>query len=257
MSSYSNIHERVWKKTKKSTIAFTNSENMDSFFITLLQKKQLTHDIYELIYRCETEIIILPGQFLLCETDATNSKLRRSYSVSNYQKWNIHFIIKELTSGKGGSKAICHQKKGHTMQVWWPIGTFVLPTVMREKLIFIGTGTGFAPLYFQAKHILESSPNTSLHFIFGVREERGLFYQELLWEWSEKYPHFFYQFCLSQWKREGCFQWRVTEYLKNHTELLDRESLYSICGSPAMVNDVREMLSDANIEKDHIFFEQY
>jgi len=55
---------------------------MDSFFITLAGKKQLTHDVYELIYECEEDIQIAPGQFLLCDTDTTNPKLKRSYSVS-------------------------------------------------------------------------------------------------------------------------------------------------------------------------------
>jgi NAD(P)H-flavin reductase len=33
--------------------------------------------------------------------------------------------------------------------------------------------------------------------------------------------------------------------------------LYSICGSPAMVNEVRQILSSESIKKEHIFFEQY
>lgn len=230
---------------------------MHSFFITLAEKKQLTHDVYELIYTSTNTPSIIPGHFLLCETDPANPKLRRSYSISNFQEWNIHFIIKVLLNGKGGSRAICHQEIGHIMQVWWPMGTFVLPTLATEKLIFIGTGTGFAPLYFQAKHILESSPNTSLHFIFGVREERDLFYREIFWEWSNKYPNFSYQFCISQGDGTIYFRWRVTEYLRNTQGIIDKETLYSICGSPAMVQDVREILSVSGIEKDNIFFEQY
>ncbi len=58
---------------------------MDSFFITLIKKKQLTHDVYELVYKSEEEIIPQPGQFLLCDTDDTNPKLRRSYSISDYE----------------------------------------------------------------------------------------------------------------------------------------------------------------------------
>jgi NAD(P)H-flavin reductase len=65
-------------------------------------------------------------------------------------------------------------------------------------VVFIGTGTGFAPLYFQAKHLLDTAPMTSIRFIFGVREEKDLFYGEKLSEWTTKYPHFSYQFCLSQ-----------------------------------------------------------
>ncbi len=230
---------------------------MDSFFITLIKKKQLTHDVYELVYKSEEEIIPQPGQFLLCDTDDTNPKLRRSYSISDYEWENFHFIIKEIPDGKGGSKAICQQSIGHKMQVWWPTGRFILPTITQEQIIFIGTGTGFAPLYFQAKTILESNPNATIRFIFGVREEKDLFYQDILQEWSEKYPHFSHQFCLSQWVEGDYFSWRVTEYLRNNPDLIDTNNLYSICGSPAMVSEAREILSSKSIESDHIFFEQY
>ena len=91
---------------------------MDSFFIRLLEKKQLTKDVYELIYQTLSDISCLPGQFLLCDTDATQPKLRRSYSVSDYHDKKIHFIIKELSDGRGGSRAICQQNIGHSMQVW-------------------------------------------------------------------------------------------------------------------------------------------
>jgi len=230
---------------------------MDSFFITLAGKKQLTHDVYELIYECEEDIQIAPGQFLLCDTDTTNPKLKRSYSVS-YSAWrNIHFIIKALPDGQGGSKAICQQTIGHTMQVWWPLGNFILPISITETVTFIGTGTGFAPLYFQAKSLLENHPDMKVMFIFWVREEKDLFYQEILEEWSKKYPHFSYHFCLSRWKEDNYYIWRVTDYLKNTPDIITTQTIYSICGSPAMVYEVREILSSRFIEKEKIFFEQY
>jgi hypothetical protein len=57
---------------------------MRSFFVTLSEKKQLTHDVYELIYLCDEEVGNIPGQFLLCDTDIDHSGLRRSYSISDY-----------------------------------------------------------------------------------------------------------------------------------------------------------------------------
>lgn len=229
---------------------------MDSFFVTLTEKKQLTHDVYELIYSCDEDRVIIPGQFLLCDTDSTNSKLRRSYSVQDYVWGKIHFIIKALPDGKGGSKAICAQLLGHNMQVWWPMGNFILPDTV-EKITFVGTGTWFAPLYFQAKTLLEKNPNTGVSFIFWVREERDIFYTAIFEEWSQKYPHFSYQLCLSQWADDSYFRGRVTEYLKNTISLIQPDFLYSICGSPAMVSEVRQILSSENIKKEQIFFEQY
>ncbi len=53
-----------------------------SHMLELVHKEILTHDVYELCYKSQTPLNILPGQFLLCDTDETNTKLRRSYSVS-------------------------------------------------------------------------------------------------------------------------------------------------------------------------------
>lgn len=39
------------------------------------------------------------------------------------------------------------------MQVWGPMGRFVLQETPVPK-VFIGTGTGFAPLYFMMKSLL-------------------------------------------------------------------------------------------------------
>lgn len=89
----------------------------EPIFLTLQNKKQLTHDVYELEYFSAHILDIAPGQFLLCDT-AGEPKLRRSYSVSWVQGKSVFFIIKRLLEGKGGSVAICDQKIGHEMQVW-------------------------------------------------------------------------------------------------------------------------------------------
>jgi NAD(P)H-flavin reductase len=49
--------------------------------------------------------------------------------------------------------AICDQTVGHVMQVWGPMGRFVLQKTPVPK-VFIGTGTGFAPLYYMMKSLL-------------------------------------------------------------------------------------------------------
>ncbi len=235
---------------------------MTSFFIHLVQKIHLAHDVYELIYTIQEPVNILPGQFLLCETDAHHPRLRRAYSVSYSDAKNIHFIIKKIPDGKGGSKAICDQEIGHSMQVWWPTGSFVLPSVKTsEPIIFIGTGTGFAPLYFQARTLLEKNPLQKISFIFGVREQKDLFYADEFLTWTQKYPHFLRQFCLSQPEAElpsEYYSGRVTGYLREAIEYLNQDTpLYSICGSPAMVMEVREILGKIWIDTWKVFFEQY
>jgi len=160
-------------------------------FLTLQNKKQLTHDVYELEYLSEDILSIVPGQFLLCDT-AWDQKLRRSYSVS-WVEWNrVYFIIKRVSNGTGWSVAICDQEIGHRMQVWWPMGRFILQENAFPK-VFIGTGTGFAPLYFMLKNLLEQrkeqrekSKKEEFLFVFWVRELRDVFYLNELEKWRKE-----------------------------------------------------------------------
>jgi len=139
-----------------------------SIFTTLKNKKQLTHDVYELEYESDVDLNILPGQFLLCDTSG-EPKQRRSYSVSWSEEKSIFFIVKRLPEGKGGSMAICDQEIGCRMQVWGPMGRFILQDTSYPK-VFIGTGTGFAPLYFMLRSEMQKtkdkSQNNGLFFLF-------------------------------------------------------------------------------------------
>lgn len=82
------------------------------------------------------------------------------------------------------------------MQVWGPMGRFILQENNCPK-VFIGTGTGFAPLYFQLRSVLERNLQTPLFFLFGVRELRDVFYTNQLELWSEK-SHFSYEIYCSR-----------------------------------------------------------
>lgn len=232
-----------------------------SYMIELIDKKILTHDVYELCYKSQTPLNILPGQFLLCDTDATNTKLRRSYSVS-WAEWNmIYFIVKRIADGGGGSIALCDQPLGHLMEVRWPMGQFYLRDTPCPK-VFIGTGTGFAPLYFQLRTSLMRQPTVPTFFLFGVREFGDVFYQSQLEQWYHTIPAFDYEIFLSREELEfdkyniG----RVTTYLipESIAELnSDSDTEFYICGSPAMVTEVRNILKNAEIAQEKVFFEQY
>jgi NAD(P)H-flavin reductase len=255
-----------WQKTEclYSTRIIFFSMTATPIFLTLQSKKQPTHDIYELEYTSETPLPLLPWQFLLCDT-AWDPKLRRSYSVS-WAEWDrVFFIIKCLPEGKGGSMAICDQEIGHTMQVWWPLGHFTLRDTAFPK-VFIGTGTGFAPLYFMLRSEIQNTKdkiqNNGLFFLFWVRELRDVFYIEELEEWSRSWAFDYEIFCSRESASlpEKHRPWRVTEYLtpENVSFMnITGETEFYICGSPAMVTEVRSILCLYGVSAEKAFFEQY
>lgn len=221
------------------------------FSLTLSAKRALTYDVWELDFSAPADFSCQPGQFVMFTLTPAPS---RAYSIAWAQPGFLRFIIKRAAGGGGGSMAICDLAVGSSIPVMGPFGHFVLPDAPAPRL-FIGTGTGFAPLYFQARALLEKDPKATVRFLFGVREYRDMFYVAELDAWVKKYPNFSYAPCLSREEHEHGHKGYVTDLLGK--EDIEDFQEFSICGSPKMVADARIKLEEAGIAKEKIFFEQY
>ena len=78
---------------------------------TLVDRRQLTHDVYELTFRADPALPPVAGQFI---TFILPSGLRRSYSISDHRDGHFSFIIKQLVDG-AGSPQICQLPMGETI----------------------------------------------------------------------------------------------------------------------------------------------
>ena len=119
-----------------------------------------------------------------------------------------------------------------------------------KSTLFIGTGTGFAPLYYQIKAEREQENPPKMHFVFGVRSEVDTFYHEEIRSTGVGFTQYF-----SSPTGETGEKGYVTAYLT--PENIAQYEQFSICGSPAMVKSAREILEAALVTKDTIKFEQY
>lgn len=224
---------------------------MQQLPFTLIQKNKLTADVYELIFTIPESILVEPGQYTLFILP--KSKLRRAYSIGYTNGQTFTFIIKQLDGG-AGSTEICSLEIGESIVGMVPLGHFVLQANTTPKL-FIGTGTGFAPLYFQIRAMIDSSIQTPLLYIFGIRTISDIFYIDELNRMKAQYPMFDYKIYLSQEDSENTIRGRVTDFLTKENTTPYGE--FYLCGSPAMVKDARTKLEESGVEKERVFFEQY
>ncbi len=249
---------------------------------TLIAKKNLTHDVYELIYVCP-ELSKEPpnsGQYVMFQLAPG---LNRAYSLASFSlQWTVQLlqdsntptikdshiptftlIIKRIPDGRG-SPIICDAEVWAIFIGIIPLGHFTLHDTPKSKC-FIGTGTGFAPLYCQllASQSL-AHPPTKCAFIFGVRNFTDGFYEEEILSLWETFDAFEY---IQYFSRESDFQrfqasnlptfqqWYVTDWIT--PEHMSHYEEYYICGSPAMVKSAREKLEFLGIQKENIFWEQF
>lgn len=205
---------------------------------TLQTKNKLTHDVYELIFTVSEPVEVQPGQFVMFILQ--KSGLRRAYSIAHTDGRTFTFIIKQIDGGMGSTE-ICSLEVGEDIVGMVPLGHFVLRDTTTPKL-FIGTGTGFAPLYAMIRALEESGSDVKSHFIFGVREQRDSFYLEELERIQKKYPTFSFELYLSQEDSTETTRGRVTDFLVPEN-VIPYEEFY-LCGSPAMVGDARAKLEE-------------
>lgn len=220
----------------------------------LLEKTQLTDDVYELTFEAEDSFDFLPGQFV---NFILPNIWGRAYSILKTQDKKIILIIKKRTQKmwwRWGSEYICNLEIWEILSWTQPAGKFLLQNNNNNKL-FLWTGTGFVPLYNQIIHALEQNQDAKLELLFWARRSSDLFYISQLNNLKNKYQNFDYQVYLSNEENKNYHHWYVTKFLTENNIKLYQE--YYICGIIQLIDSTIDILTSYNIDKQNIFTEKY
>jgi NAD(P)H-flavin reductase len=200
-----------------------------------------------------------PGQFVMVEVpkEGDDKPVKKPYSIASppYFENKIELCIK-LVEGGFVSTWFFSLKEGDDIEVQGPLGVFRLKEPLPEHLIFIGTGTGLAPLRSMYLQLLHEGYAKPISFVFGNRYADQIpFHQESL-DLAKKYSNFDYIPVVSrspEWTGE---KGHVQEVFKKHFPDPAGKSTY-ICGLVPMVNETKSLLEELNYPKEAINFEKW
>jgi len=218
----------------------------------VIEKNNLTKDVYEIVFEWEKLLEMLPWQFV---TFILDKIWWRAYSILELKWKKIVLIIKkwELDNWwRWGSKFICNLKIWDIIKWVWPAWHFLLKETEKNKL-FIWTWTWLVPLYNQIILALEKWLNSKLKLIFWVRTINDLFYIKQFEELKNQNSNFDFEIYLSRDKDTKYNSWYVTDFL-NKENTQDFEEFY-ICWAPGMIDSATEILEKN--WKTEIYFEKY
>jgi len=230
----------------------------------LIDKKNLTHNVFEMVFEWEKNLEMKPGQFITFLLDWLGW---RAYSILKID-WNkIVLIIKkrELEDWwRGWSKLICELNIWDSLKWVWPAWHFTLKENNNNKL-FIWTGTWLVPLYNMIISELKKNKWNKIFFIFWVRQQEDVFYIEKLEKLKEIYLNFNFYIYISRVKDLHEFElkypndtinsWYTTNYLTKKN-IKDYDEVY-ICWAPTMIESSVEKLKKLNFNQGNIYFEKY
>lgn len=212
--------------------------------------------IIELRIPPTTNFNFLPGQYL----DIKYQGVSRSYSIASIPNDSntLELHLKKVINGVMSSKIFEPIRMNQLIQIEGPKGTFFLRNKATGPIIFIATGTGFAPVKAMLNQLIEMQVlNRSVHIYWGNRTSDLFYDQSLLLAWEDKYDFINVNFCLSkpedEWSgRNGYVQNCV---LEDKLSLKDAE-VYA-CGSIDMISSAKELLINAGLNKEYFYSDAF
>ncbi|GAB4163971.1 MAG: hypothetical protein Fur003_6360 [Candidatus Dojkabacteria bacterium] len=211
----------------------------------LISKEELRTQVYELIFDLDKSLPFIPGQYANLKVSENQW---RSYSIVGLEATKMKFII-DTSPGGVASHYFEAIKVGDITKCIYPLGIFQLKPNQKPKL-FICTGSGIAPFIPMINSLPHSLASQSI-LLWGSRSELRPFIDRYIPDNRLKSKYL----CISNPTPEFTgFKGRVTDALKQ-LQLIDNQYDYYICGGLELVNDVAELLREANITD--INYEQY
>ena len=233
------------------------------FTARLSEARMLTEKIwlgkFELVQ--PNKIDFLAGQYLLLDVPGTPQK--RSYSIASSPDMTTGVeVMVDLSPHGPGTQYLEGLKAGEEVKFYAPAGEFVQPgeeTQIRkeeERLVFVATGTGLAPLRSMYLDLLQTKQDKRPMKVFwGLRNELDICFLEELRELASAFPYFSFEIVLSQASPEWTLK---TGHVTKHVlaDMTERTGYY-LCGNPHMIVDVNKALLEKGVQSQHIHMEKF
>lgn len=224
----------------------------------VLLSETVKHFVFE--YAADADIHFTAGQFMQVHLEKDGQPHKKSYSIASSpsltSKKQIELCIKRVEGGYV-SNWFFGLKVGDTIQTSLAYGVFVVREPWQEDLVFVGTGTGVAPLRGMIIDLYERGCTKNIWLIFGNRYETDILYRD---EWealTKKYSNFKFIPTVSrskEWTGEKAYVQEVVK--KTFAGRTDGVDFYG-CGLVPMCKELKEALLGMNIPKEKIHFEQF
>ena len=218
----------------------------------------LSHDVVRLKLKLpdNQRLQFMAGQYLdFILADGRH----RAFSIANppHDDEFIELHIRHVDGGEFTDWVFAQMQARTILRIEAPHGTFVLDEDSTRPMVFIGGGTGFAPLKAQIEHAFKEGIERPMTLYWGVRSRRDLYLPELPQQWVEEHPNFRFVPVLSEpdddWEGRTGF---VHEAVLQDFADLPAHDIY-MAGPPAMVKAGRDAFRAAGVPDEQLHYDSF
>jgi len=181
----------------------------------------------------------LPGQYVdLLLKDGT----RRSFSMGNapHDDEFVQLHVRHVVGGSFTDHVFATMKERDIVRFEGPLGTFFLREESDKPIVFVASGTGFAPIKAIIEAALQKGVTRPMTLYWGGRRPKDLYLDELPKQWAA-HPGFKYVPVISDALPEDGWSGRtgfVHRAVMQDFPDLSGHQVYA-CGVPIMVDSAR------------------
>jgi CDP-4-dehydro-6-deoxyglucose reductase len=207
----------------------------------------------------------LAGQYL--EFLLKDNK-RRAYSIANapHEEGPLELHIRHLPGGLFtdplfGQTADGKQiKEKDILRFEGPLGSFFLREDSKKPIIFLASGTGFAPIKAILTSIQNKKIDREIHFYWGGRRPKDLYMDSLCQEFTHTIPGFHYIPVISEALPEDGWQGRtgfVHRAVMHDFSDLSSYQVYA-CGAPIVIAAARtDFVKECRLPEEEFFADSF
>jgi CDP-4-dehydro-6-deoxyglucose reductase len=207
----------------------------------------------------------LAGQYL--EFLLKDNK-RRAYSIASapHEQGPLELHIRHLPGGLftdplfGQASDGKQIKEKDILRFEGPLGSFFLREDSQKPIIFLASGTGFAPIKAMLMHIQEKKIEREIHFYWGGRRPKDLYMDSLCQEFTHTIPGFRYIPVISEALSQD--HWTGRAGFVHHAVMEDFPDLsqYQVyaCGAPIVIQSARtDFVEECRLPEEEFFADSF
>ena len=202
------------------------------------------------------ELEFKAGQFVNLSFEDEGEKYMKPYSIASNPEYknSLQLSIKLVSDGRV-TQHLWNKKEGDNVTLKGPFGLFTVRN-KKEKIVFIGTGTGIAPLRSMIQDLIyNQKTEKQITLIFGVRYDDEILFKEEFEKLEKENPHFKYIPVVS--RPTGNWIGRTGHVHMNFDSIDVLNSEFYICGLPAMFDSAKAKLLELGTEESQIYHEVF
>ena len=229
--------------------------------IKLLERRAIARGTQMFIFEKPEGLTFKPGQYagftLIDPKETDASGITRRFSLLSTPDDN-HLAIATRIQSSAFKRVLNTLPIGSEIKFAGPTGTFTLHDDSSIPAVLIAGGIGIAPFYSMIRHAAAHPSAQSLHLFYGNQEVNDAAFLDELDKLQQQNAHFKLIATMNKadatWKGEQGF---ITSTMINKYIHDLYAPIYYICGSPAMVTVIQEMLAEMGIDEDKIRVEDF